>query len=101
MTKVQMVQLLIEQGADVTMQDATYSTPLHLASYQGSAKTVQLLIEHGANVTVRDGSNGTPLHLASSWVSTTASLFSFIQQRVDRKCRMIASTSNPMKKSHM
>ena len=45
MTKVQMVQLLIEQGVDVTMQDATYSTPLHLASYQGSAKTVQLLIE--------------------------------------------------------
>lgn len=60
MTKAETVRLLIEHGADVTMQDETYSTPLHLASSQGSAKTVQGLIEHGANVIAQDSSNRTP-----------------------------------------
>ena len=65
------VQMLIEHGADVTMQDKAHSTPLHLASSKGSAETVQLLLQHGADVATQDENNRTPLHLASSWVSTT------------------------------
>jgi ankyrin repeat protein len=98
--KAETVQLLIEHGADVTMQDETYSTPLHLASSKGSAKTVQLLIEHGADVTTKDSSNRTPLHLASSWVSiTTVSLLK--QQRADRMGRTIATALSPTKQSPM
>lgn len=69
-TKVETVQLLIENGADVTARDEACVTPLHLASSQGSLETVQLLIESGADVAARDTSNRTPLHLALSWVRT-------------------------------
>lgn len=67
--KIDTVRLLIKHGADVSAQDKTYSTPLHLAAFSGSAETVSLLLEHGADVNVLDGSHKTPLHLASSWLS--------------------------------
>ena len=64
--KADIVQLLIQHGADVTAQDNTHSTPLHLASSKGSGKTVELLLKHGANVDALDGRHSTPLHLAVS-----------------------------------
>ena len=63
------VKLLIKYGADVTVQDETLRTPLHLAAFSGSTETVQLLIEHGADVTAQDRSKKTPLHLSFSDVS--------------------------------
>ena len=63
------VKLLINYGADVTAQDETYQTPLHLATFSGSTETVQLLIEHGADVTAQDRRKKTPLHLVFSDVS--------------------------------
>jgi ankyrin repeat protein len=63
------VRLLIKHGADVSAQDKTHSTPLHLAAFTGSSETVRLLLEHGADVSVLDESHKTPLHLASSQVS--------------------------------
>ena len=68
--KADTVGLLIYLGVDVTVQDETQSTALHLASSIGSAETVQLLIKHGADVNAHDRSHRTPLHLASSRVST-------------------------------
>lgn len=68
--KADTVGLLIYLGVDVTVQDETQSTALHLASSVGSAETVQLLIKHGADVNAHDRSHRTPLHLASSRVST-------------------------------
>ena len=59
------VRVLLENGADVTVRDATHSMPLHLASSEGSPEIVRLLIEHGADVTARDNTHSTPLHLAS------------------------------------
>ena len=64
--KADTVRLLIGHGAEVTAQDETCLTPLHLASSLGSTETVQLLIEHGADVNAKDGSLRTPLHLAAS-----------------------------------
>ena len=69
-TKAETVRMLIEHGADVTMQNKAHSTPLHLASSKGSTGTVRLLLQHGADVVTQDENNRTPLHLASSWVST-------------------------------
>ena len=69
---VEIVRLLIEQGADVTAKDKNLSTPLHLASSVGIPESVQLLIGHGADINAEDMSRRTPLHLASalSWVGT-------------------------------
>ena len=69
--KTDTVRLLIKHGADVSVQDHTHLTPLHLAALSGSSETVRLLLEHGADITVLDGNHKTPLHLASSWVSVT------------------------------
>ena len=68
--KADTVKLLIDNGANVNVQDETKSTPLHLASSFWSAETVRLLIEHGADVNAQDANHRTPLHLASSLVST-------------------------------
>ena len=67
----EIVRLLIKHGADVSSQDKTLSTPLHLAALSGRPDTVRLLLEHGADVNVLDGSHRTLLHLASSRVSAT------------------------------
>jgi ankyrin repeat protein len=64
--KADIVQVLIQHGADVAAQDNTGSTPLHLASSKRSGKTVELLLGHGADVNARDGKYSTPLHLAAS-----------------------------------
>ena len=64
--KVEIVQLLVEQGADVTAKDRSFSTPLHLASSFGTPEVVRLLIERGADITAEDESRRTPLHLASA-----------------------------------
>ena len=69
---VEIVRLLIEQGADVTAKDKNLSTPLHLASSAGIPESVQLLIGRGADINAEDMSRRTPLHLASAscWVGT-------------------------------
>ena len=72
--KVDIVQLLVEQGADVTAKDKSFSTPLHLALSFGTPEIVRLLIERGADITAEDESRRTPLHLASAsrWVGAEA-----------------------------
>jgi ankyrin repeat protein len=71
--KVDTVRLLINHGADVSVQDKTRSTPLHMAALFGSFETVLLLLEHGADINAQDGRNKTPLHLALSVVGATMS----------------------------
>ena len=64
--KADIVQVLIQHGADVTARDWNHSTPLHLASFKGSGKTVKLLLREKADVNAQDGKGSTPLHLAAS-----------------------------------
>ena len=64
--KADIVQLLIQHGADVTARDNTRSTSLHLASSKGSGKTAELLLKHVANFDAQDERHSTPLHLAVS-----------------------------------
>lgn len=44
----ELVQVLIDAGADVNARDFTGWTALHGAAYKGSSKVVLLLLEHGA-----------------------------------------------------
>ena len=68
-TKLETVQVLLEHDADVTARDDTHSTPLHLASSEGSLEITQLLVKYGAAINARDGNGKTPLHLVSEIVS--------------------------------
>ena len=45
----EMVELLLDRGAQVNATDYTGWTPLHAAIYGGHAEVVQLLLDHGAD----------------------------------------------------
>ena len=60
-------RLLLERGADATVQTNDGSTPLHLASQRGHEGVVRLLIMHGAVATAQAKNSLTPLHLAVKW----------------------------------
>jgi ankyrin repeat protein len=46
--KVESARLLIRNGADVSVRDQDYLTPLQLAISSGSTEAVELLVQHGA-----------------------------------------------------
>lgn len=55
------VQLLLEHGAKLNVQDKDKKTPLHEAMSYGRDKVARLLIEKGANVNLRDKEGKTAL----------------------------------------
>ena len=61
-----MVQMLMDQGADVHQADASGNTPLHVAVRRKRVSVVQMLLEHGAAADVdrTNASGNTPLHEA-------------------------------------
>lgn len=54
---IQLVELLVEHGADINCRDAEGFTPLHVAAIRGQVKVVKKLVELGAddNLTTLDG----------------------------------------------
>ena len=61
----EVVQLLIESGADQNVVDKRGRTSLHWAVSKGHKEVVQLLIENGADLNVADEEGTTPLHCAA------------------------------------
>lgn len=61
----EIVDALIEAGADVSKHNWAYITPLHLAASYGRFDVVQTLVEHHAPLDARDSKGNTPLHNAS------------------------------------
>lgn len=60
-----MVELLIQNGADVNAQGADGETPLHVAIGAENEKIAEVLIKNGADLNAKDRSGRTPLHLAT------------------------------------
>ena len=58
------VQLLLENKADMTKKDAHGFTPLHTASIYGSLNAAKALLEYGADVMAKSDAGSTPLFLA-------------------------------------
>ena len=58
------VQFLLNHGADVNSQQDNHSTPLHWAAYLGDVNIVRVLLEHNADVNSKDDSGWT-LHDAA------------------------------------
>lgn len=61
----EIVQYLLEQGAEVDVQDQDYGTPLYIAAENGSLPIVQQLLEHRANINLSGGLHRRPLNAAS------------------------------------
>jgi ankyrin repeat protein len=62
---VEVVRMILERGADPTVQDKDGRTPFHLASLEGHVEVVRMILERGADPTVQDKDGRTPFHLAS------------------------------------
>lgn len=64
---VEVVNLLLEAGADINVADYTDGIDsLMLASQNGHNEIVKLLLEAGANVNQRNYRGGSPLHMATA-----------------------------------
>jgi Ankyrin repeats (many copies) len=67
---LEMVQVLLEYGVDVNVQNSNGDTPLDYASADGhrnDARVARLLIAHGADPNTRNLDGVTPLHQASGF----------------------------------
>jgi uncharacterized protein len=61
------MELFINQGANLELQDKPGNTPLHTAVVNNNLPIVKLLLNNGANIDARDFNNNTPLHLSLSF----------------------------------
>lgn len=61
----EILQLLIDEGADVNLPDSDMQTPLHYAASCGHVNCVKLLISRGANVDVKDVNGDTPFAVSN------------------------------------
>jgi ankyrin repeat protein len=68
---IAMVELLLDNRADVDMQEGEYGPALQSASYGGSTAIVKLLLANGANINAQGGQHGTAL-VAASYSGKTA-----------------------------
>ncbi|KAF5700851.1 ankyrin repeat domain-containing protein [Fusarium mundagurra] len=62
----QVLELLLQSGADVNASDVRGYTPLHVASFCDSIDIVEILIQNGAELNVRTVAGETPLHCSSA-----------------------------------
>lgn len=61
----EMVQLLLEEGANVTAKNSDKDTALHLVAKMGNEAVAKLLLKKGAKIEERNAVLQTPLHLAA------------------------------------
>ena len=62
-----LVQLLLNHGADANALDKNHESPLHKAvAGEGNADIVQLLLNHGADANTLDKNHVSPLHMAAA-----------------------------------
>mmetsp|Transcript_9611 Transcript_9611/g.29252 ORF Transcript_9611/g.29252 Transcript_9611/m.29252 type:complete len:133 (+) Transcript_9611:1657-2055(+) len=65
--RLDMVQLMIEHGAKLDVQNKLGQTALHCAAGYGTVPLVKLLLDKGADKTVTDGEGQTPGALAKAY----------------------------------
>lgn len=59
------VQLLLDNGADMEAENSSGETPLHLAASQGSLSSLELLLRRGALINAQDKKGYTAIGLAA------------------------------------
>jgi ankyrin repeat protein len=58
------IELLVESGADINAQDARGWTPLNIAAHDGPIATIRYLLAHGADPGIPNNEGRTPLQTA-------------------------------------
>ena len=65
-------RLLLKHGADVYARAKNFSTPLHLAAYNGRVEVVHVLLEHVSNLGAVDDDGKTAFQVVSEYVNARA-----------------------------
>jgi ankyrin repeat protein len=63
---VEVIRILLDQGADPTAKASDGMTPFHFASLSGHVEVIRILLEQGADPTAKAYEGMTPFHIASS-----------------------------------
>ncbi|XP_023723518.1 ankyrin repeat and SOCS box protein 3 isoform X3 [Cryptotermes secundus] len=74
----ELVQMLLDCGADVNLGDNENHTPLHEACRNGRLSVAKILVAAGANVNEMNYNSCTPLHCAVSSFETNATLVKYL-----------------------
>jgi hypothetical protein len=64
--QTEVVELLIEHGAEINARTDVGDTPLHWAAFDGRMNAAKLLLAKGAQVNPKDEDGNTPLHWAAA-----------------------------------
>ncbi len=81
------VQILLDKGANIEAKTKYGHTPLHIASAQGGTEIIQLLLSKNANKEAKDKNRSTPLHIAV-WYGNTPIVKLLLDQGVDIEAKM-------------
>lgn len=63
--RMDVMELLLDKGADIGARDITGMTPLHVAAMLGRSDEAKWLLEHGADPEVKDDYGDMPIHTAA------------------------------------
>ena len=77
--RTNVVEFLLEKGADVERKSKDGSRPLHLAAQEGCTNVVTMLLARKAKINARDDQGRTPLKRAADWGQN--STVEFLRQR--------------------
>jgi ankyrin repeat protein len=88
------VQLLLDYGADLTLCNSTGDSPLHLAAMTGKTEVVGLLLDHGANPMARNEQGLTPRDVAEESMMSNDEVIGLLrdaEQRIINLCRSVTT----------
>ena len=61
----EVVQYLVDQGADIEAQDCDGATALHWAAWKGYVDVMRILLDKGLDTNLQDSAGGSALHFAA------------------------------------
>lgn len=60
-----LVEILLENGADANIKVVDGKTPLYVAALNGHGRVVEILLENGADISIKDNWGSTPFSAAT------------------------------------